>query len=390
MKLRNQYTELVEDYKIKNGIDPWVRYKEESCSESEKKEIEDWLFNILRSNGIPRNEVSEEAIIKDLINLSETKTEEVFHDDAYWFNLNGNLTVKEFFFDKMNDVFKDGKPSINQQFNDDHQLMRVVRKSLTYSNNEMSLFNWLQINGSGYGNSFRPATAKAVIEVYGGKGCKVVDSSAGYGARMLGAWSAGASEYVACDPNTYEGCRELSDFLDSRFGLSTKKTVLGIGSEDFPVEDYREYFDLYLCSPPYWSTEKYSKDESQSWVKFKSYEDWIKGFYRQTIYNMCDCLKKDGVFVLNIFEKILNIKKLTSLFLADCGWYIIKNQKYMLRTIPGSNHQFDEEGNPIERDRTIGTNYEAVWVAYHYTRLLKEGLITEEQAKQFKERVTHK
>ena len=62
----------------------------------------------------------------------------------------------------------------------------------------------------------------------------------------------------------------------------------------------------------------------------------------------------------------------------------------MLRTIPGSNHQFDEEGNPIERDRTIGTNYEAVWVAYHYTRLLKEGLITEEQAKQFEERVTHK
>ena len=386
MRLRNQYTEDIELYKIEHGIDPWIRYKESTCSEEEKQEYEGWLFTLLRSKGIPHTEISEEDIIRDLINLSEVKTHEVYRNGEYNYNLAGNLTLKEFFFDKMNNVYKEGHPSVIQRYESDYQLRRTIRKSLTYSNNEMSLMGWLQLNGSGYGTSFRPASAKAIVETYGKKGCKVVDSSSGYGARMMGAWAAGASEYVGTDPNTYDECGKLSDFIDNTFGLTTKKRVLSLGSEDFPVDGYREYFDLYFCSPPYWSTERYSNDKSQSWVKFKSYEEWIKGFYRTTIYNMCDCLKKDGVFAINIFEKIPNIKELTKLFLADKGWYVYRTDKYLLRTMPGNTHRLDEDGNEIKMDVTR-ESYEPIWVAKHYTQLLEENLITGIQAKDFENRV---
>jgi hypothetical protein len=163
-----------------------------------------------------------------------------------------------------------------------------------------------------------------------------------------------------------------------------------MGSEDFTKENfpqYQEYFDIYFSSPPYFDCERYSTDETQSYKKFPKYDLWIKGFYRQTIYNACDALKKDGVFAINIFEKIGAIKDITKLFLSQKGWYIVRNEKYLLRTIPGSNHKFDEEGNPIIRDMTVGKNFEPIWIAKHYTQLLKEGLIDKKTYKEYEKRV---
>ena len=162
-----------------------------------------------------------------------------------------------------------------------------------------------------------------------------------------------------------------------------------MGSEDFKGKDfekYDNYFDLYFTSPPYFDTERYSDDETQSYIKFPTYSGWVKGFYRETIYNACRALKNDGVFVINIFEKVQNIKEITKLFLADCGWYVVREDKYLLRTLPGSNHRFDEEGNPIIRDRTIGTNFEPIWVAKHYSQLYKESVIDRDTYKKYKER----
>lgn len=389
LKYRNQYTDEIEEYKIQTGIDPFQRYKE-TDSESEKEEIEKWLFTLIRSkNTIPKVEISDMEIQKDLIALSEVDSHEVYHDNQYFFNPQGNLTCKEFMWDKMNRVSKSGARSIEQIFNDDYQLMRVVKKALTYSKDESVLFHWLQINGSGYGNNFRPASAKAIYELFGKKDdCRVLDSSAGWGARMCGAhFAQNVSEYFAVDPNTAPECNKLKELLDtSMFNTNTKKTILQIGSEDLPVSDFREYFDLYFSSPPYFSTEKYSYDPTQSWVKFPKYEQWIKGFYQQTIYNVCDMLKKDGIFILNIFEKITEIKKITSLFLANRGWYIYKTDKYLLRTMPGTAKKM-EDGSYRERDRKTGSNYEPVWYAKHYTQLLKEGLINEELAQRFEKRV---
>lgn len=40
----------------------------------------------------------------------------------------------------------------------------------------------------------------------------------------------------------------------------------------------------------------------------------------------------------------------------------------------------------MRRDTSIGTNFEPVWIAFHYSRLLKENLITKEQAVMYKKR----
>ena len=208
---------------------------------------------------------------------------------------------------------------------------------------------------------------------------------------MLGAHVVdNVSEYLGIDPNTADSCNKLIKILDEDFDTNTKKKVLKMGSEDFIVSnfpEYREYFDLYFTSPPYFDTERYSDDETQSYKRFPTYEKWIKGFYRSTIYNSCDVLKKDGIFILNIFEKVPNIREITKLFLADKGWYIYKIDKYLMRTLPGSIHKFDEEGKPIVRDMTLGKNFEPIYYAKYYKQLLKEGLIDKKLADLYGKRV---
>jgi 16S rRNA G966 N2-methylase RsmD len=148
---------------------------------------------------------------------------------------------------------------------------------------------WLILKGSGFGVTFRPAAAKALYEVWGKReNCRVLDSSAGYGARMLGAHLAGnVSFYLGIDPNTAPSCERLAKVLDERYDTGTKKVLLKMGSEDFTKENFPEYvgtFDLYFTSPPYFDTERYSTDESQSYLKFPSYAGWMTGFYRTTIH----------------------------------------------------------------------------------------------------------
>lgn len=391
MRKRNQYTEDVEEYKITHGVDPFIRYKEEDCSEEEKQELEEWLFQCCRRrNVIPHTILTEQEMDRDIINLSETDSHSVYNGKEYTFNNNGVRTCRYFFSEEMYNVTKSGHRSVRTNFEDDYHLRTVIKKSLMYGSNELSINNWLILKGSGYGVTFRPASAKAIYELFGKKeGCRVFDSSAGYGARMLGAHVAeNVYFYLGIDPNTAPSCERLIKVLDERYDTNTEKKVLKMGSEDFTPEAFPEYvgtFDLYFTSPPYYNTEQYSTDPSQSYLKFPTYAEWMKGFYRTTIYNACDMLKKDGIFIINIFEKTLNVKELTKLFCADKGWYLVKEDEYLLKTIPGNYHKLDEDGNPVLADVTRHS-YEPVWYLKHWSRLLEEGLITEQQAKEYEDR----
>ena len=307
MRVTNQYTEDIEQFRRETGKDPYIEYK--SATPERKKEIEDWFFNVLRSkNTVPEVEFSYGQQMEELIRLSEVRKEELFKDGDYWFNTAG-VNFLYPFFPELNDVAKgNGKdhPGINDYFKDDSKLRRAIRKNLEYSTTELDLYRWMRLAGAGYCSNFRPATAKTLYEVYGpDHDCHVLDTSSGYGARMLGAhFAENVTEYVGIDPNTAPSCNKLAEWLDREISTNTQKQVLQMGSEDFTRDafpQYQSYFDLYFTSPPYFNTERYSQSDTQSYKKYPTYAGWIKGFYRDTIYNACDALKANGVFGMNIF-----------------------------------------------------------------------------------------
>lgn len=397
----NVYSMDIYEYNIAHGTDIFMEYKRDDCTEERRKEIEDFLFNLFREKDIiPIPLLDDIACQEDMVKLSNLEYTSTYDEENgdFGFNPVGVTFLNQFFSRELCDIRKPGSPmTIYEGFHDDKMLRRVLKKALMYTSDETGIFRWFYLCSCGFCTNFRPAVAKAIYEAYGKdkKDMKVFDSSSGYGARMLGAhFATNVVEYLGIDPNTADSCQDEIAYLDSKFPTGTKKQVLKMGSEDFTPEafpQYQNYFDLYFTSPPYFNTEQYSDAETQSYKKFPTYAGWVQGFYQATIDNACSALKADGVFAINIFEKVPNIKELTKLFLANNGWYVVRTDKYLMKAMPGVTK--DENGNKVAKTRGKYDNFEPIWVSYHISRLLKEGLITEEQAKQFKERAvkdTHK
>ena len=377
--MTNNYSDAFDDFAIKNGRDIFTMYNDINTTDDEREELIQWLFNLIRSrdNAVPLHTWSDDIFNKIVSGLCDIDTYTIYQDGS--FNLNNmGANILTQFFPEILDVVKSGKVSHRDFFKDDKRLIGYCRTVLKYCTSPLEMFKMMSFRGSSRCYNFRPATAKALYELYGKDNCKVLDTSSGFGGRLLGFFTAkNTSEYVGIDPNTADSCNRFILYMSRYF--NKKAYVNKIGSEDFTVENYpryENYFDISFTSPPYFNIERYSDDITQSHVKFNTYDSWVDGFYRNTIYNSCNALKLDGVFAINI-SWVDNIKEYTEEFLNDCGFYIIKEDKYLLRIHP--------------RESSYGSDkmskYEPIWVAKHYTELLKDGLITREKAEECYNRV---
>ena len=380
MLMTNNYSDAFEDFAIKNGRDIFTMYNDINTTDDEREELIQWLFNLIRSrdNAVPLHTWSDDIFNKIVSGLCDIDTYTIYQDGS--FNLNNmGANILTQFFPEILDVVKSGKASPRDFFKDDKRLLGYCRTVLKYCTSPLEMFKMMSFRGSSRCYNFRPATAKTIYELYGKDNCKVLDTSSGFGGRLLGFFTAkNTSEYVGIDPNTADSCNKFILYM-GRYFTNKKAYVNKIGSEDFTIENYpkyENYFDISFTSPPYFDIERYSDDITQSHIKFNTYDLWVDGFYRNTIYNSCNALKLDGVFAVNI-SWVDNIKEYTEEFLNDCGFYIVKEDKYLLRIHP--------------RESSYGSDkmskYEPIWVAKHYTELLKEGLITREKAEECYNRV---
>lgn len=333
----NQYSLQIPDH--------WFsEYKR--ADDQAKLEIENKIFFILHENStFPMKEISDYTESTILRNLSLVDSSDTYEDGVLKQNNTGvDLLYK--YYPNIWDVRKcDAKMSMMEGFRDEKVLRRAIKKSLTYDGSILYLRRWLYLVGCGACSNFRPTAAKAIYELNAGKGAKIYDYAAGYGGRLLGAWSSGnVSEYVAVDPNTetFNNANKIIKMLDSKYKTSDLK-IHCIGSEDFKVSSYphyKSYFDIAFSSPQYFNTEIYSDEPTQSCIKFSTYKDWVNGFFRTTIHNAIDVLKPEGVFAINIFTNLPNIKKIIQSICAEKSFYLYKVDKLALSLMPG----LDTEG----------------------------------------------
>jgi hypothetical protein len=73
-------------------------------------------------------------------------------------------------------------------------------------------------------------------------------------------------------------------------------------AEDFDFTPYHDKVDLIFTSPPYFNVEKYSDDETQSWVRYKTIDVWNKEFLHKALERMIPTLKKGGIMAINISD----------------------------------------------------------------------------------------
>jgi hypothetical protein len=153
---------------------------------------------------------------------------------------------------------------------------------------------------------FKPNVAKIFYEMNQAK--TVLDFSMGWGDRLCGFYAANCTEhYVGLDPRkeNHPFYHEQIKFYDKHLGFfeNKKKTDLFISpAEDFDYSDYDDYFDMVFTSPPYFSVERYSYDDTQSWVRYKKIDDWNKNFLHKALLKIIPTVKKGGIIAVNIAD----------------------------------------------------------------------------------------
>ena len=145
-------------------------------------------------------------------------------------------------------------------------------------------------------SNFRPTAAKLIYEKFGGE--TIWDMSCGWGGRLLGFLSASNTKhYIGTEPSskTYDGLLKMrKDFSY----LGKRVDIYKLGSEEYKPK--KESIDLCFTSPPYFDTEKYSDEGTQSFKKFPTEDGWVNGFLKKTIENCYYGLKKDSYMLINI------------------------------------------------------------------------------------------
>ena len=77
-----------------------------------------------------------------------------------------------------------------------------------------------------------------------------------------------------------------------------------LGSETKEMRDALEPNSVDLCftSPPYFSQEQYSDEETQSYIRFPTQDAWLTEFMGATLDNCAYCLKPNGTLAVNIAD----------------------------------------------------------------------------------------
>jgi len=170
--------------------------------------------------------------------------------------------------------------------------------------------------------NFPAAVARAVYQRYAlpkedGAEVTIWDPSMGFGGRLLAALSLldRRIHYIGTDPNSQN---YLPDEGTSRYRIlervfknevrERRETFRGVylqlGSEEATRSDefraLKGHVDLVFTSPPYFSAERYSEDETQSSIKFDSYHNWRSGFLAPTLKTTAEWLRIGGYAIINI------------------------------------------------------------------------------------------
>ena len=173
-------------------------------------------------------------------------------------------------------------------------------------------------------SQFKPNVAKIIYDMFESE--NILDFSMGWGDRLAGFYaSEHGKHYVGIDPRgeNHPIYKEQAEFYEKHLGFfehDRKSEFHCSPAEDFDFTPYNEHFDMVFTSPPYFSVERYSYDDTQSWVRYKDINDWNKDFLQTTLGNLWTSIKSGGYLLVNISDVYTNSKWST-----DRGWLEICN-----------------------------------------------------------------
>jgi len=308
------------------------------------------VFDIYRSvNLVPIIYFTEKGILRAIRDFKDSSYNSVNNGKINLGNNKGQ-PLSRFLFPNMMTAEPKGRGSnsLRDRFYDDRKLKRAIRicYEMREGNNLVyptAVRRALELVTGENIQNFKPQNARAIVEhlcpvLWG----NVYDYSCGYGGRLLGIGSSNMKyNYIGVEPNT-ETVKYLNYFNECiEEAVGVKGTIVQSVSEEYQPQD----IDLAFSSPPYFNLEKYSDEDTQCMVRYKTLDDWFNGYVAPTIEHIYRGLNREGIFATNIADyktygnKEFKVVEDWIKTAERIGFKHISTIKMMLNTRPGVGNQ---------------------------------------------------
>lgn len=131
---------------------------------------------------------------------------------------------------------------------------------------------------------------------------KVLTPTLGWSSYLLGMLNnSNLSEYVGIDviPKVCDNTRNIANKNKIKNSIFCKPSEDLYKDKSFMIK-YRNYFDFVFFSPPYFQLELY-KGKNQSTERYKTYEEWLEKYWRQTV-KLCKHSLKSNKLMMYIIS----------------------------------------------------------------------------------------
>ena len=200
-----------------------------------------------------------------------------------------------------------GKKSPLEAFNEDKLLRRAIRLALasSISVNEQYVSTLSIVSSTQACSNFRPGFACHIYRRFCHTGDVILDTSTGYGGRLVGYIASGVEgRYVGIDPSTetHKGNERMARDL----GYADQVELYNLPAEDVPLDVLAGRCDFAFTSPPYFIKERYAEEPTQSWKRYPTAEKWCSGFLEPMLRLQYAALKPGSYSVINVAD--VNVK----------------------------------------------------------------------------------
>ena len=328
--------------------------------DADPEDVINSVFNVYRSvNLVPIIYYTESGIIGAIRDFANTKYNTI-QSDVLGLGNNAGQTINRFLFPNIMSAEPKGRGSnsLKDRFYNDAKLKRAIRICFEFRDGNNLVYptairRALELVTGENVTNFKAQNAKAIVEnlcpvLWG----NIYDYSAGYGGRLLGITSSNMRyNYIGIDPNTetIKYLNYLNNCIEEAVGIKGK--IIQNVSEEYQPNN----IDLAFSSPPYFNLEKYSDEETQCMVRYRTLDEWFSGYAEPTIKNIYKSLNKDGIFATNIADyKTYGQKEPIQVVDAwikishGIGFKHVKTIKMMLNTRPGVGNNKTEGREKFE------------------------------------------
>jgi hypothetical protein len=308
------------------------------------------IFDHYRATGYPQYRLTDEKKRKELQKLAAFDHASLVKDDTITQSMHA-LGLAWSYHPHHIGVVCNNLRTVEATWNDDTLLKKVIDKRIKYGayvSDSGIRKSVRSFTGTQAVSNFRPTAAAAIYHKFLPEtGGVTWDMSMGWGGRLLGAVACDrVTTYIGCDPatQTFAGLTDMEADIKRLLPERNLKTSLHmVGSEtaDMKAVLPESGVDLCFTSPPYFDCEKYTNEDTQSYIKFPNAGAWLIDFMGQTLDNCYYALKPGGILAINLAD-VDSYGGMTDQFLHFTiykGWDHIGEMKLALSRMMGTRQK---------------------------------------------------